>query len=341
MPLDYVVKSRVIKHAIIIQIGIYHMKEFMKTNTVTHNLMSFTGFKSILIFSLLLESPKTYEDIQKILDSHPYLHESASIDTIRIYINSIKKFGCEVKSITQDRKKYYYIESHPFELKISDEQAESIIKLYKAIAKTIDMQEFMALESFFEKFSKYVTNDTLKAKLQNISPINNIDIELIKDLLKYTKSKSEITVLYNSSHSGKKNITILADKLYIRNNKLYLSGVNSEYKNYYSFLVSKIIRIIGVNIEKPTLKFPTYTVKYEWEKSDNTELEILENETIIENLGNKMVIEITSKNKFDIMQRIFSHADKCKVLEPLAFRQEVIENLKKMKEEYFKIDQNK
>ena len=39
------------------------MKEFLKNNTVTYNLMSFTGFKSILLFSLLTTGPKSYEDI--------------------------------------------------------------------------------------------------------------------------------------------------------------------------------------------------------------------------------------------------------------------------------------
>ena len=46
------------------------MKEFLKTNTVTYNLMSFTGFKSILIFSLLLEGPKSYSELQEILKNH-------------------------------------------------------------------------------------------------------------------------------------------------------------------------------------------------------------------------------------------------------------------------------
>ena len=58
------------------------MKEFLKTNTVTYNLMSFTGFKSILIFSLLLDGPKSYSELQEILKNHEYLHEKISFDTL-------------------------------------------------------------------------------------------------------------------------------------------------------------------------------------------------------------------------------------------------------------------
>ena len=106
------------------------MKQFMKTNRITHNLMSFTGFKSIYIFSLLLEGPKSYKQLQKAIEEHEYLKETISIDAIRIYINSLKKIGCNIESVKKNRENFYYISSHPFELKISDEQAKSILKIY-------------------------------------------------------------------------------------------------------------------------------------------------------------------------------------------------------------------
>ena len=51
------------------------MKEFLKTNTITYNLMSFTAFKSMIIFSLLLDSPKSYKEIQEYLKNHEYIKE--------------------------------------------------------------------------------------------------------------------------------------------------------------------------------------------------------------------------------------------------------------------------
>ena len=72
------------------------MKEFLKTNKVTYNLMSFTGFKSIIIFSLLLEGPKSYQELRTAIENHEYLHESVSIDTLRIYLNSLRKIGCKI-----------------------------------------------------------------------------------------------------------------------------------------------------------------------------------------------------------------------------------------------------
>lgn len=310
------------------------MKEFLKTNTVTYNLMSFTGFKSILIFSMLLDGPKSYKDIQNYMGNHEYLHETVSVDTLRIYFNSLKKIGCNItkqniKGITK-----YSIDQHPFELQFTDKQIRSIIQVYKAISKSIEVSDLISLQHFFEKISPYITNEKLKKTLRTISPLNSIEPKLVHELIEYAQNNTEITILYKSKSSGKKNITIIIDKLHINNNKLYISGYNSEYNNYSSFLVGKILDIVSVNINSKTLKIPEITVGYQYTKELNEDFEPLSCEKIIESDGNKLLIEITSPNKFDIMQRVMSHSSRCKVLYPEDFKTYIIANLKRMKEGY-------
>lgn len=311
------------------------MKEFLKTNTVTYNLMSFTGFKSILLFSLLTTGPKSYEELQESFRTHEYLHENISKDTLRIYINSLKEIGCDIKRIHKDGVTKYSISSHPFNLKIDDKQIKSIINIYKGLSKSIDVSDLKTLQKFFNNISPYITNEKLKEKLQELSPLNNIDPQLVDDLLNYTQNNTEIIIYYKSPTSGKKNITVLADKLEIHNRKLYLYGFNSEYNNYSSFLVSKIIKIVSINLHNKTLDVPEITVGYEYTQDKNEKLELLNCEKIISQNDNKITIELTSKNKFEIIQRILFLSNKCKVLYPENIKTEVIANLKKMKEGYF------
>ena len=310
------------------------MKQFLETNTITYNLMSFTGFKSILIFSLLLDGPKSYDEIIEYLGNHEYLHETVSTDSVRIYINSLKEIGCEVLKKRYDGVTKYSITDHPFKLKLKDKQVKDIIKIYKVLSDKLDISDLVALQHFFKKISKYVDNQTLKNKLSNISPINNINEALLHDLMTGVEHNAEITVFYNSAHSGKKNITIAADRLYIENGKLYISGYNTEYENYSSFLVSKIINIIDINTQTKTINVPEITVGYQYIKDNNEDFKLLENEKLINSEGNKQIIEITSKNKFEIFQRIMYNSPKCTVLYPEDFRQYIIFNLKKMKEGY-------
>lgn len=297
--------------------------------------MSFTGFKSIIIFSLLLEGPKSYQELRTAIENHEYLHESVSIDTLRVYLNSLRKIGCKISRFSKDGITRYSIDSHPFELKITKEQAQSIIKVFKAIYQSIDISDLLSLQKFFEKFSNYITNEDLKIKLKNISPLHNINPEIIQDLMTYSGSNTEIIIYYNSLTSGKKNINIIVDKLEVSNGKLYLYGVSSEHKNYSSFLVSRIIKIAGINLKKSDLKIPVYQVGYEVHTMPNEKFELKNNEKILNETSEKIQIEITSPNKFDIMQRIMSLSPNCKILYPQEFQKEHIENLKKMKEGYF------
>ena len=86
------------------------MKQFIKNQKVTYNLMSFTGYKALLIFNLLTESPKSYEEIKNYIYNHPYLREQISMDTMRVYMNSLKRLGCEIKRIKgEDKVSRYFI----------------------------------------------------------------------------------------------------------------------------------------------------------------------------------------------------------------------------------------
>ena len=121
----------------------------------------------------------------------------------------------------------------------------------------------------------------------------------------------------------------------ITNGKLYLSGVNSEYNNYYSFPVSKIIKILSVNINPAQLNIPAFKAVYEYYKTDNNDLELITEEKVLKRDENKILVEISSKNKFSITQRILSLSNKCKVISPQSYKEEIIECLNKMKEGYF------
>lgn len=309
------------------------MKKFMEKNVITHNLMSFSGFKSLLIFSMLTQSPKSYNDIKTALENNEYLRETISVDAIRIYINSLKVAGCEVKTIKEGRNTKYYIDSNPFELKISDEQVESMVKVVKAISKSIEISDFLALYQFFDKLSPYIKNEDLKMKLKYVSPVGNIKPDLIYNLMEYADKKIKISILYFSKISGLEKIDIIPDKLYIKNGKMYVSGHSEKYNNYASFLVSDIREITSVSLNSSNTENNIYIVQYEYFKNDN-EFKPQNNETILNETNDKLVVEISSPDKFMITQRILSLTNKCRVISPKEYKQEMIECLKQMKENY-------
>ena len=309
------------------------MKEFMKTKKVTYNLMSFTGFKSMLLLSYLMEAPHSYEEIKKYFMENEFIHESISIDTLRVYINSLERLGCEIKRGKKAEGSKYRLIKHPFELKITDTQIKSLIKVFKSLTKTIDVEDLLSVTNFFEKISQGITNPDLKLTLENISPLKKLNPKILEILINACRRNDELTILYNSPASGAKEIDVLAEKLTVANNKVYLKGISPQYKDTkVSFLVSRIM-------EPPVIKL-VKTIRQDIEpliigcEIYDTNLPLKENEKVISQDDEKRMVEITSDNKFLTLQRILSMGSSCKVLYPESFKDEIYSTLKKMKEEY-------
>lgn len=312
------------------------MKEFIKNQKVTYNLMSFTGYKALLLFSLLTEGPKSYEEICEYFFNHPYLREKISIDTLRVYINSLRRIGCEVKRFRGDDKiSRYVITAHPFELKLSDEQIQSVIKIYKSIVKNMDVKELLSMERFFEKIGSYIKNDDFIADIRKISMLRDIDKKLLEDLLDCCDRKEQIVIQYNSPNSGEKSIELIADKIDSSNRKIYLYGTGFEYMQYGSFLVSRIKKINEIKVEKTIPEnLKEFRITYTLECSPD-KLNPADNEKIIEKHNNYAVIEMKTSNDFLAKQKLLEYGPICKVLEPESFKNDFIKLLKDMKAGYY------
>lgn len=310
------------------------MKEFKKSNTITYNLMSFTGFKSLMLFTLLLESPKSYREICEFFKNHEYIKEEISIDTFRVYITSLKRSGCEiVRTSTNDGSKYKIV-SHPFELRISDEQIKSLIKVYRIILKTIDIKGLFDFELFLRRLVEMTDNKALLAALEKVSVFKGVDLGMLQKIFDYANSKQQIKFLYNSPRGSKIEVELLLDKVGISNGKVYVYGTNTKYKQYSYFMVSRIVEILDVKpMSLDISQVEKFKIKYEL-KFLTPQYKLSDDEKIVEINDDSIIVEMESSSKFILKQKIMEYGPLCKVLEPEDFRQDIINTLKRMREEY-------
>jgi len=293
--------------------------------------MSLTGYRTLIILSALMESPKSNDELNECFLNNQYIKEKFSNDTLRIYINSLRAIGCEITKANKSNTKKYELISHPFAYDITNSQLKALSKMYKNFYDKIDVREVIALENFFRKLSNLVKNESTREFLRNISLLKRIDREILNDLIMHCKNKNQITFLYNSPKSGEKEIEIVADKLSFKSDKLYLWGNNLTHKEYSYFSVERIIKICSIKFLKSGEEFPPIKVVYE---VYNTEYMPKPDEKVIEKTDGKLVIEITSRNEFSVMQRILYMADDCKVLQPETFKTKLVKKLKLMEENY-------
>lgn len=307
------------------------MQEFLTNNTVNCNLMSLTGYRTLVILSELMQSPKTNDEINESLMNNQYVKEKFSSDTLRIYINSLRAIGCEITSANKSNTKKYKLVTHPFAYDIPKSQLKALSKLYKSIYDEIDIKEIIDIENFFAKLSNSLKNDQSKEFLKNLSVLKGIDKDILNDLIIHCKNKNQIIILYNSPKSGNKMIEIIADKLSFKSEKLYFWGNNLTHKEYSYFVLDRILKICKIKINKSNEKFMPQKVIYEvYDKNYIPE----DDERILESSKNKLLIEASAKNDFSLMQKILNMASDCKVIEPENFKLKLINSLKSMENIY-------
>jgi predicted DNA-binding transcriptional regulator YafY len=308
------------------------MQEFLTNNTVSCNLMSLTGYRTLVILNALIESPLSNEEINECLLNDQYIQEKFSNDTLRLYINSLREIGCEIIGANKSNNKKYELVSHPFTYEISKSQLKAISKLYKSIYDKIDIKEVIIIENFFEKISNLAQNEDAKEALRSISVLKGIKGDILNDLLLHCKNKNQIVFKYNSPRSGEKQIEIIADKISFKSGKLYLWGNNLTYKQYSYFAVERVLEICNIKLLKNEAEFSSIKVTYEL--YNNNDYVPLSSEKIIEKSENKLTIEADSENEFSLMQRLLYFADDCKILQPQEFKDKLLAKLKSMEESY-------
>ena len=310
------------------------MKEFIKNNRITYNLMSFTAFKTLLIFSLLLEAPRSYEDIIEYFKKHDYINETISIDTARVYINSLRMAGCVIEKTKRAEGSKFVLVSHPFELKVKPEQIKVFTKIYKTIIKNISIEELIMLEKFLRKLAAYIQNEDFQSALKKVSPLADYDTTLLENLLVCCKKKNQIVLEYNSPRSGIKTTELVCEKMDFDNNRLYLYGTSIDYNQETYLQARRIRKIREIKLHKSE-NLDIKEIKVLFEVNANMqEIQLKDNEKLISINNGKPLIEARSSNKFMLKQRVLSFGSCCKVIEPADFKNDIITTLKDMRAEY-------
>ncbi len=65
------------------------------------NWISLTAYRTLFVLKLLIEKPRTLDELVKELKSNKITEKSISKDTVRITINTLKTSGCVFKRTTK------------------------------------------------------------------------------------------------------------------------------------------------------------------------------------------------------------------------------------------------
>ncbi|MBR1908215.1 WYL domain-containing protein [bacterium] len=295
--------------------------------------LNLTGMRVIILFSLLLESPKTIDEINSEYEQSPLIREKVSPDTIRNDINSLRDAGCVISRTTKSNNKYALLK-HPFELNLNESEIKSLKKIYNKIYTTLSFNELFSFDEFFQNIISYTKDEQLKEEIAGISRLSGIDRNILKDLIKYSKSKNQIKILYVSQNGQIKEHNLIAEKVGFRHDKLYLFCIDLDYNKNAFYHVSKIVNVLEIKLKAEKKDFQKFKAKYKLLNISQENYAFSDNEKLVGLSGNDLIIEAETENDFIMMQNILGFGKNCEVLEPLEFRNKIISTIKAIRRMY-------
>ena len=306
------------------------MPEILRKELSNTNFITFTGYKTLLIFQILLEEPKTLEEIKEKLYQNDLINDTISDDTIRNYIKSLRTLGCKISKASKSNEHKFIMCRHPLELNLTKSQLNVLKKISKIIKENEDVKELENFENFVLKLISVIKcQDTINF-LNGLLTVNKINRDIYNALIKCCKNKLTAKFLYKSGLINQE-LSFYCDKIFLKSEKLYLAGYNMRYKNYSSLLINRINSIIDVTSEdKP----------YELTENDiiceiyNPNYETEENEIILNTYSDKVVIKMLCKDEFRTVQKILSMGCECKILKPENFKNKIKNKLLEMRSLY-------
>ncbi len=309
------------------------MRQYFKTKEVSYNAIFYSAFKALIVLELLMQSPKTLDELCDALIKSPHVKSNISKDTLRVYINSFKIAGCKVeKKLTGEkhREYAYFIKENPFRPVISNLQIEKLFDIYDVIMYNMPFEEFLNTDILFRKFMECFNNPVFNEAYCAHSLLKDMDFDLLRTLEQCCQENSLVTVLYNSPRSGLKEIPIIAHQMKIQSDKLYIEGFGMEYNQEAIFLLNRIVKITNI-VSSANIKMPEdnmIDVICEFYDSD---IELTPNETVISQTDSVRTVMHKTSNKVLNNHRFLQLAQNCKIISPQEYRDEFITGLKNVK----------
>lgn len=305
----------------------------LKSNVKTDfNQISLTGLRGIVLMGLLIIAPRSFDEIRKAFLDFNIIEETTSDDILRIDLNTLKVMGCEISRSCPKTNYKYVLTKHPFELFINDSEIEALRKTYNKLKNSCDVYKLLEYDDLLRKIADNIKDEEQKQALYGISSIKSYDREFINNLLSDCQQERILNILYKKPTSTKdEEKTIIAKKVEINNNKLYLYGYDMEKQESRVFNIKRIKKILSRKISYNDIKTNSFEIRYHLKTLG---IEALTNDEKIISNENGYIVLGSYFNEFYAMQRVLSFGSNCTVLEPIEFRNNVIQKLKEMRNIY-------
>ena len=113
--------------------------------------ISLTGVRSLVLLGLLMQEPRSLEEIRAKFIEYNILDETHSNDILRIDLNTLRSIGCEISRAGKKTNYKYTLLKHPFDLKITNEEINLLKRVYNKIKNNLSINALIQYDKLFKK----------------------------------------------------------------------------------------------------------------------------------------------------------------------------------------------
>lgn len=295
--------------------------------------VSLTGMRALVLMGLLIIKPRSLEEIREEFINLRIMEESHSNDILRIDLNTIRIMGCEVSRACKKTNFKYVLTKHPFELKLTEEEIETLRSVYNYATQNADFRTILEYDELLKKIAFYICDEETKEALLGVSALRYYNIKIVKDLIIDCKHKTTLDLMYKkpTNISDVRKI-VVAQELIYKNDKIYLYGYDLSKQESIVLHVRRITAIRARKLEKHNIESNQFKIRFMVKNLVPEELEI--NEEIVGSSVDGDIVEGAYHNGFIATQRVLSLGSRCVVLEPVEFKSNIINKIKEMRKNY-------
>lgn len=306
---------------------------FKSTEKIDFSQLSMTGVRALVFLGLLIESPKTFNEIREYMILYKLMTESNSEDILRIDLATLKAIGCDITRSSVSNGYKYILKKHPFCLRIPEDEVLALKKVYNYIKQDADLDLVMQFDKLFKKIAFYICDDESREAILGISILKYYNTELIEELIDDCINKRIVEIAYKKPTSAvETQRQILAQKVVYKNDKVYLYGHEVDLDKPIVLNLRRIVNILSRRKSDKNFEPSGFKIKFILKEIKQSDLEI--NEEILEELSEGHLIEGVYHNEFIAAQRVLSFGTRCIVVEPEDFKQKIIQKIKEMRRNY-------
>ena len=309
------------------------MLNSLKLANINPGTVNLTGIRLLVLFALLLDSPKTAEEINNHFKNN-YPKEIFSIDTLRNDINALRSAGCDITRADKSNNFKYTLLSHPFELYIDRKTAKGFSRIYNRSYKFLTIEQLVGLENLFNTLANYTADEKVSEYLRGLSLLKKIDKIILRDLIYAYKNKYPVEFDYRVPNKSISHFEATIRSFEIRSRKLYINVYCRTYERNSYFPVHNIIGPITINISEESKNKNSVWVHYELKGIAAKNFVEQENEIILEQKENSIVVKYTTDTCFKITQQVLSYGPNCTIVAPDFMIDFNVKKLKEMYKEY-------